>query len=79
MAGVIDVLDSVSGKLLIKTQGKTYLNLNEPALQSIRIAACRAIFTPTEFRPDVQIEGLSVMVPLIFSVQMILILFQYCI
>ena len=30
------------------------------ALQSIRIAACRAIFTPTEFRPDVQIEGLSV-------------------
>lgn len=60
MAGVIDVLDSVSGQLLIKTQGKTYLNLNEPALQSIRIAACRAIFTPTEFRPDVQIEGLSV-------------------
>lgn len=60
MTGVIDVLDSVSGQLLIKTQGKTYLNLNEPALQSIRIAACRAIFTPTEFRPDVQIEGLSV-------------------
>lgn len=60
MAGVIDVLDSVSGKLLIKTQGKTYLNLNEPALQCIRIAACRAIFTPIEFRPDVQIEGLSI-------------------
>ena len=60
MAGVIDVLDSVSGQLLIKTQGKTYLNLNEPALQNIRIAACRAIFTPTEFRPDVQIEGLSI-------------------
>ena len=60
MAGVIDVLDSVSGQLLIKTQGKTYLNLNEPALQSIRIAACRAIFTPTGFRSDVQIEGLSV-------------------
>lgn len=60
MAGVIDVLDSVSGKLLIKTQGKTYLNLNEPALQCIRIEACRAIFTPIEFRPDVQIEGLSI-------------------
>lgn len=60
IAGVIDVLDSVSGQLLIKTQGKTYLNLNDPALQSIRVAACRAIFTPTEFRPDVQIEGLSV-------------------
>lgn len=60
MSGVIDVLDSVSGQLLIKTQGKTYLNLNDPAFQSIRIAACRAIFTPTEFRPDVQIEGLSV-------------------
>lgn len=60
MSGVIDVLDSVSGQLLIKTQGKTYLNLKDPAFQSIRIAACRAIFTPTEFRPDVQIEGLSV-------------------
>lgn len=60
ITGVIDVLDSVSGQLLIKTQGKTYLNLNDPALQSIRVAACRAIFTPTEFRPDVQIEGLSV-------------------
>lgn len=60
MAGVIDVLDSVSGKLLIKTQGKTYLNLNEPALQCIRIEACRAIFTPIEFRPDIQIEGLSI-------------------
>lgn len=60
LAGVIDVLDSVSGQLLIKTQGKTYLNLSDPALQSIRIAACRAIFTPTEFRPEVQIEGLSV-------------------
>lgn len=60
MSGVIDVLDSVSGQLLIKTQGKTYLNLNDPAFQSIKIAACRAIFTPTEFRPDVQIEGLSV-------------------
>ena len=59
LTGIIDVLDSVSGQLLIKTQGKTYLNLNEPALQSIRIAACRAIFTPTTFRPDVQIEGLS--------------------
>lgn len=60
LAGVIDILDSVSGQLLIKTQGKTYLNLSDPALQSIRIAACRAIFTPTEFRPEVQIEGLSV-------------------
>lgn len=60
MPGVIDVLDSISGQLLIKTNGKTYLNVNDPALQSIRIAACRAIFTPTEFRPDVQIEGLSV-------------------
>lgn len=60
MSGVIDVLDSVSGQLLIKTQGKTYLNLNNPVLQSIRIVACRAIFTPTDFRPDVQIEGLSV-------------------
>lgn len=60
MTGVIDVLDFVNGQILIKTQGKTYLNLNDPALQSVRIAAGRAIFTPTEFRPDVQIEGLSV-------------------
>lgn len=60
MPGVIDVLDSVSGQLLIKTQGKSYLNFNSQAIQSIRIAACRAIFTPTDFRPDVQIEGLSV-------------------
>ena len=65
MPGVIDVLDSVSGQLLIKTQGKSYLNFNSQAIQSIRIQsiridACRAIFTPTDFRPDVQIEGLSV-------------------
>lgn len=59
MPGVLDVLDSVSGHLLIKTQGKTYLNIKDPALQSIRIAACRAIFTPTEFRSDIQIDGLS--------------------
>lgn len=60
MPGVIDVLDSVKGQLLIRTQGKNYLNLNDPALQCIRIAACRAIFTPAEFRPEVQIDGLSV-------------------
>ena len=36
------------------------MNLNDPALQCIRIAACRAIFTPAEFRPEVQIDGLSV-------------------
>ena len=37
MPGVIDVLDSVSGQLLIKTQGKSYLNFNSQAIQSIRI------------------------------------------
>lgn len=79
MPGVIDVLDSVSGQLLIKTQGKSYLNFNSQAIQSIRIAACRAIFTPTDFRPDVQIEGLSVSGNSYILLLMILILFQHCI
>lgn len=57
--GVIDVLDGVSGQLLIKTEGKGFLNIKEEAYQSIRVVACRAIFTPAKFNPNISLEGLS--------------------
>lgn len=59
LPGVIDVLDSVSGQLLIKTEGKKYLDFNQEAFQSIKVAACRAIFRPNAFNPKIVVDGLS--------------------
>ncbi len=60
LPGVIDVLDSVNGQLLIKTEGKKYLDFHHEAFQCIRVAACRAIFRPDIFNPKIVVEGLTI-------------------
>lgn len=60
LPGVINVLDSISGQLLIKTEGKKYLDLHHEVFQSIRVAACRAVFSPNTFIPEIEVDGLSI-------------------
>jgi superfamily I DNA and/or RNA helicase len=59
LEGVSNVLDSVSGQMMIQTDGKTIIDLSNEVFQSLRLVSCRAKFTPEHINQDVEIDGLT--------------------
>lgn len=60
LPGVIEVLDPVNGQLMLRTDGKVSINTNDDTFSNLRLASCRAVFTPNSFNPAIEIDGLRI-------------------
>ncbi len=58
---VVDVVDASTsnGQLLIKTNGKKWLDSSSDVFQCLKVASCRAVFTPKVFDAQLEIDGLE--------------------
>jgi len=59
--GVIKVLNSENGHLMIQTDGKAIVDpSSDDAFQCLRIVSCRARFTPKVLDSNITVEGLTI-------------------